>query len=325
MEDLDLRLVRYFVALADELHFGRAAARLFISQQTLSSQIAKLESDLGVTLLDRTGRQARLTPAGQRFLQESRGLLAQAQRSLDAVRAAQQVVRVASINDHIDAVPRIIEICQRLFPDLRIEMILAPVPEQVRMVQSGELDVALGRAYLLPPELTCHQFRLDRAHLIASRQDALGASAEPLPWRALGDLGVQVPPVRYAPQLTSFLEELKSERRLSFRVAPTGSTSLDLSLVQLKRDRLTQLGFDSFQVPMDRVSKRLLVEPVALYVWSAMWRTGIESQALLNFLAAIAAASDEYHWMHRPLHSDVWLPRADIAALPTDRLPLDSQ
>src|SRR6516225_6525900 len=166
MEDLDLRLVRYFVALADELHFGRAAARLFISQQTLSSQIAKLESDLGVTLLDRTGRQARLTPAGQRFVQESRALLAQARRSVDEVRAAQQVVRAASINDHIDTVPRSLETCRRLFPDLRVEMILAPVPEQVRMVQSGELDVAIGRAYRVPPGLSCHPFRLDRAHVI---------------------------------------------------------------------------------------------------------------------------------------------------------------
>jgi DNA-binding transcriptional LysR family regulator len=322
MEDLDLRLVRYFVALADELHFGRAAARLFISQQTLSSQIAKLEGDLGVTLLDRTGRQARLTPAGHRFLQESRALLAQARRSVDVVRGEQRVVRVASINDRIDSVARIMETCQRLFPDLRIEMILAPVPEQVRMVQSGNLDLALGRALHIPPGLTNHPFRLDRAHVIASRQHALGVSDDPLPWHALGDIGVQVPPVRYAPQLTDFLEELKSERRLALRVALTGSTSLDVSLTQLTRDGVVQLGFDSFHVPSEVVSKRLLVEPVALYLWSAMWRTGNESPALLNFLTAVRAASHECHWMHPQLPADVWLPRADVAALPTDAFAL---
>jgi DNA-binding transcriptional LysR family regulator len=316
MEDLDLRLVRYFVALADELHFGRAAARLFISQQTLSAQIAKLESDLGVTLLDRTGRRARLTPAGQRFLRESRALLEQARRSVDEVRAAQQVVRAASINDHIDTVPRSLESCRRLFPDLRVEMILAPVPEQVRMVQLGELDVAMGRAYRVPPGLTYRPFRLDRAHLIASRKHALGDSDEPLPWHGLDEVGVQVPPVRYAPQLTSFLEELNTARRLSLRVTPTGSTSLDLSLGQLTRNDVVQLGFDSFQVQSDVVSKRLLLEPVALYVWSAMWRTGNESPALLSFLTAIRAASDEYQWMNPPLPLDVWLPRADVAALP---------
>jgi DNA-binding transcriptional LysR family regulator len=323
MEDLDLRLVRYFVTLADELHFGRAAARLFISQQTLSSQISKLESDLSVTLLDRTGRRARLTPAGQRFLQESRVLLAQARRSVDEVRAAQQVVRVASINDHIDTTARIMETCHGLFPDLRIEMILAPVPEQVRMVHSGELDVAMGRAYRIPPGFTCDPFRLDRAHVIASRQHALGESDEPVPWDALGNIGVQVPPVRYAPQLTSFLEELKTDRRLSLRVASTGSTSLELSLAQLTRDGVVQLGFDSFQVQSNVVSKRLLVQPVALYIWSAMWLTGIESPALLNFLTAIRAASHEHHWMHPPLPSNVWLPRADVAALPTG-VALDS-
>jgi DNA-binding transcriptional LysR family regulator len=315
MEDLDLRLVRYFVALAEELHFGRAAAQLFISQQTLSSQIARLESDLSVALLDRTGRQVHLTPAGQRFLQEARALLAQAQRSVDVVRAAQQVVRVASINDHIDTVPRIMDVCHRLFPDLRIEMILAPIPEQVRMVQSGELDLAMGRAYRLPTGLTCQQFRLDRAHVIASRQQPFGASDEPLAWRALGDIGVQVPPVRYAPQLASFLEELKSERQLRFRVAATGSTSLDLSLAQLTRDRVVQLGFDSFQVPADLMSVRLLVEPVALYVWSGMWRTGNASRALFNFLRAVRAASDEFRWMRPSCPSDVWLPAADAGVL----------
>ena len=78
--DLDIRLVRYFVAVADELHFGRAATRLYISQPALSKQIRKLESGVGGQLLVRDSRHVALTPRGERFLEDARQLLAIAER-----------------------------------------------------------------------------------------------------------------------------------------------------------------------------------------------------------------------------------------------------
>ncbi|HEV2344630.1 MAG TPA: LysR family transcriptional regulator [Actinocrinis sp.] len=86
--DLGVGRLRSFVCLADELHFGRAAQRLYISQPALSQQIARLERDLGVQLFMRTGRAVRLTPAGLEFL-------AGAHRALDALRDA-----VAAAREH---------------------------------------------------------------------------------------------------------------------------------------------------------------------------------------------------------------------------------
>lgn len=82
---MELRQLRYFVALAEELHYGRAAARLRISKPTLSQQIAVLERSLGVQLLDRTSRSIALTPGGETLLHEARRVLAASQQLQRAV------------------------------------------------------------------------------------------------------------------------------------------------------------------------------------------------------------------------------------------------
>jgi DNA-binding transcriptional LysR family regulator len=93
--DLDLRLVGYFVAVADHRHFGRAAAALLVAQPSLSRQIRRLEQQMGVRLFDRTPQSTRLTEAGEVFLPRAKALLRSATQAIAQARDAAQPSRIA--------------------------------------------------------------------------------------------------------------------------------------------------------------------------------------------------------------------------------------
>jgi DNA-binding transcriptional LysR family regulator len=167
----ELRLVRYFVAVAEELHFGRAAHRLRMAQPGLSQQIKSLEQQLGVRLLDRTSRQVTLTPAGSLLLGEGRRLLAQAERTADQVRRAGlgQVGRisVAAIGSATyDVIPHLVREHRRRFPDVEVLLREMSTPAQVHALRDGEIDVGFLRLPADIDELVAHVVREERMALM---------------------------------------------------------------------------------------------------------------------------------------------------------------
>lgn len=168
---IETRQARYFVAVAQELHFGHAADLLQMSQPPLSQAIRALEEQLGVRLLDRTTRSVALTDAGVAFLHQCRVLLADAERAEDAARRAEQglsgTVRLGAITTaYKDPLPTLLREFRAGHPDVVIQATEIDTHEGRPGVLDGRLDVALVRQ--VPSDKALQTLALRRDHLVAA-------------------------------------------------------------------------------------------------------------------------------------------------------------
>ncbi|AMM21268.1 hypothetical protein AX769_15440 [Frondihabitans sp. PAMC 28766] len=146
MSDLDLRKLRYFVAIADAGTFGRAAERLHIAQPVLSRQLRALEAELGVTLFDRSSRGTEVTEAGESLVDEAR-------RLLSASRSFQRRARIrgrGAAHFTIAFMPGIIvtglaRAMGDRFPGLRVDVLRTGYDDQIEVVHDGRADVSIVR------------------------------------------------------------------------------------------------------------------------------------------------------------------------------------
>lgn len=149
-ESMELRKLHYFVALAEELHFGRAARRLHITQPPLSMAIHALEQELGVRLFERAPRRVTLTHAGAAFLEQARLLLARAQEAAELARAAARGavgrLRIGFMSGSIyTLLPPLLREFSTRYPAVQLELRELPMPEQMQQLRRGEIDVGVVR------------------------------------------------------------------------------------------------------------------------------------------------------------------------------------
>ena len=149
-ERIELRHLKYFVAVAEELHFGQAARRLGIAQPPLSVQIQRLEAELGVPLFERTSRRVELTAAGHRLLEEGKRILDDFSGAMEAARRAARgetgsitVAFAASVM--FLSLPRIIRRFREEFPSVRLELRELPTGMQIDALRAGDLDIGFLR------------------------------------------------------------------------------------------------------------------------------------------------------------------------------------
>src|SRR5215207_4187035 len=207
---MELRQLRYFVVLAEELHFGRAAAREHIVQSALSQQLQRLERELGVRLLERTTHHVQLTPAGSALLLEARQILAHVDRAAVAAQRAAgspPTLRVGIVDASYDSMPQILRGIRERYPDLEIHEIEVGVPEQFRMLMDGRLDVGLGRASLAPLDVAAELFRLDPLGVLVPEGDRF-AELSGVPVATLAGEPLLLAEEERAPEFNQFVVEL---------------------------------------------------------------------------------------------------------------------
>ena len=228
------------MAVAEELHFGRAARRLHISQPALSHQIRKLERDLGVELLLRTSRKVELTPAGRALLDQSHKVLAAAGAALDAVdphrgAAAERLALGFTGSAAGDILPPVLERFGAAWPAVLLEL-KDLTGTRYDLLRLGELDLVLGR--LRPhemPDLTVVVL-LEEPRMVALRADHPLAGEADLPLAALRDEPFITQPEAANPAFrASWLEEQR-RHGLPGRIAAEASSIPEyLNLVAVGR------------------------------------------------------------------------------------------
>lgn len=145
---MNLRDLRYLVALADHKHFGRAAAASFVSQPTLSTQIKKLEEELGVALVERSPRQVMLTPVGQQIAERARKVIAQveemaeiARRSRDPEAGTVRLGLFPTLGPYL--LPHVVPALRERFPRLELLLVEEKTDQILARLRDGRLDAGI--------------------------------------------------------------------------------------------------------------------------------------------------------------------------------------
>lgn len=216
----DLHQLRCFVAVAEELHFGRAAARLNMTQPPLSRQIQVLEHMLDAPLFERTSRSVRLTPAGRGFLVEAQRILKLADSAaLVAKRVASGKSGLVKIGFTAAAaysfVPELIATCRTRLPEIELVLREMVSAEQIDALESGEIDVGLLRPPVAHPTL-------DAVQVVSEPLLAALPMRHPLARKkrlTVRDLDAQ-PFIMYSPFESRYFHDLLVTQFTSARILP---------------------------------------------------------------------------------------------------------
>jgi DNA-binding transcriptional LysR family regulator len=311
---LDPRLLRAFLTVAEELHFTRAAARLYVAQQALSRDVRRLERELGAELFVRTTRQVTLTADGERLVPYARRAL-QAQDDLLAAFRQMRPLLVDLNSPGLVTPRQVLHRARELAPDhelmARYESGLTGAAGEMA---AGRLDASFGRFAGLDPALRAgldHQAVRYEPMAVVLPEDHPLAAREEVPLAALAGETVYAGAGNpRTPEWTDLAHRLFDGRGIE--VAPpaplaVGEEEFQRIMAKMRTPVLAVLDFPA----MPRTVVRPLTDPVPLSPVSLVWRKGLVHPAFDALRRAAAQLSAEEGWLRRP--SDGWIPATDLA------------
>ncbi|PBC82700.1 DNA-binding transcriptional regulator, LysR family [Streptomyces sp. 2224.1] len=317
--DIDPRLLRAFLAVAEELHFTRAAARLYVAQQALSRDIRRLERELGTALFVRTTRQVSLTADGTRLLPLARQVLTAHDELAGAFRAAPERPLLVDVGVPIGTAHGVLEAARGRVPD-SCELVArfhSGLTGAASEVAAGRLDVSFGRIAALPPGTRAgldHQpVRLEPMAVLLREDHPLAAR----PAVALADLAGET---LYAAagnprtaEWTDLAERLFAGRGIAAAEPfPEIEGSQEFVRVVRKRGWSVLASVEFIEVP--GMVLRPLVDPVPLSPVSMVWRRGLRHPGLDALRAAARELGGRHGWLAPP-GSAWWLPEEDARVM----------
>lgn len=219
---MELRHLRYFITVAEELNFSKAALKLYTAQPSLSQQIKDLEEDVGVKLLNRTKRKVELTEEGAVFLEQARLTLAQADKAVAMARqvsqAKQQMLRIGFVPvAEMKIFPYILPNLRVQNPDLKIELLSLNNNEQMRLLKKGDLDLTFTRHNFNSDEIES-QFVIREPLIFILPKDHPLAKYERIPVKALNGIDFIIPSAEQSLTLNQAILDFAKANGIEFNI-----------------------------------------------------------------------------------------------------------
>ncbi|OIJ65882.1 LysR family transcriptional regulator [Streptomyces mangrovisoli] len=310
---LDPRLLRAFVTVAEELHFTRAAARLYVAQQALSRDVRRLEREFGRELFVRTTRQVTLTGDGERLLPYARRVL-EAQDALLAALGESRPLLVDLNSPGLSTGRQVLHRARELAPEQELmARFESGLTHAAAELLAGRLDASFGRFAGLDAALRtglAHQpVRYERMAVVLPEEHRLAALAA-VPVDALAGESVYAGAGNQrTPEWTDLAHRLFEGRGI--RVAPAlplavGDEEFERMMARTRNPVLAVVDFP----PLRGMVVRPLIDPVPLSPVSLVWRKGLVHPAFDALRRAAAELTAREGWLERP--ADGWIPAIDV-------------